>query len=92
MAEKQTEDKGRRQTMVGTVVSNKPDKTVLVQVERTVVHPLYRRHMKQRKKLAAHDEENRCQVGDEVLIVYSRPLSKTKRWRVREILRQAEAR
>jgi small subunit ribosomal protein S17 len=78
--------------MVGTVVSAKADKTVLVQVERSTIHPLYQRHMKRRSKFAAHDEGNVCQVGDQVLIVYSRPLSKTKRWRVREVLRQAEAR
>ena len=82
--------RGRRQTKVGTVVSNKMDKTVVVAVTNTVVHSLYHRYMNRTVKLHAHDETNRCGVGDEVLVVSSRPLSKTKRWRVREILKRAE--
>ncbi len=82
--------RGRRQTKVGTVVSNKMAKTVVVEVLNTVVHPLYKRYGKRTSKFHAHDEENRCGVGDEVEIVSSRPLSKTKRWRVGRILRQAE--
>lgn len=81
---------GRQQVKVGRVVSNKMDKTVIVAVEKTVTHRLYHRYIKQTSKFAAHDEENRCNVGDEVEIVSSRPLSKTKRWRVREILKRAE--
>lgn len=78
------------QVKVGRVVSNKMDKTVVVTVEITVTHRLYHRHMKRTKKFHAHDEENRCNVGDVVEIVSSRPLSKTKRWRVREIVKRAE--
>lgn len=82
--------RGRQQVKVGRVVSNKMDKTVVVAVEITVTHRLYLRSMKRTSKFAAHDEENRCNVGDVVEIVSSRPLSKTKRWRVREILQRAE--
>jgi small subunit ribosomal protein S17 len=81
---------GRRQVKVGRVVSNKMDKTVVVAVADTVTHRLYHRTMKKTKKFHAHDEENRCNVGDVVEIVSSRPLSKTKRWRVREIVKRAE--
>jgi small subunit ribosomal protein S17 len=83
-------NRGRQQAKVGRVVSNKMDKTVVVVVEESTTHRLYHRYMKQTKKFHAHDEENRCQVGDEVEIVSSRPLSKTKRWRVKEILKRAE--
>ncbi len=82
--------RGRRQTKVGTVVSSKMDKTVVVAVANTVMHPLYRRYVKRTSKFYAHDEENRCAAGDQVEIVSTRPLSKLKRWRVREILRRAE--
>jgi small subunit ribosomal protein S17 len=80
----------RRQVKVGRVMSNKMEKTVIVTVENTTTHRLYHRYMKKTSKFAAHDAENRCQVGDVVEIVASRPLSKTKRWRVREILKRAE--
>jgi small subunit ribosomal protein S17 len=83
-------ERGRRQVKVGRVVSNKMDKTVVVAVATTATHRLYHRTMKKTKKFHAHDEENRCNVGDEVEIVSSRPLSKTKRWRVREIVKRAE--
>jgi small subunit ribosomal protein S17 len=63
---------------------------VIVSVEKTVTHRLYHRAMKRTSKFAAHDEENRCNIGDVVEIVSSRPLSRTKRWRVREILQRAE--
>jgi small subunit ribosomal protein S17 len=82
--------KGRRQVKVGRVVSNKMDKTAVVAVEETVTHRLYHRYMKKTKKFHAHDEENQCNVGDTVEIVSSRPLSKTKRWRVREIVKRAQ--
>lgn len=81
---------GRLQVKVGRVVSNKMDKTVIVAVQSTATHRLYHRTMKRTSKFAAHDEENRCNIGDLVEIVSSRPLSKTKRWRVREILKRAE--
>ena len=82
--------RGRQQVKVGRVVSNKMDKTEIVAVEKTVTHRLYHRAMKKTSKFAAHDEENRCNIGDVVEIVSSRPLSRTKRWRVREILQRAE--
>ena len=82
--------RGRQQVKTGRVVSNKMNKTVVVEVADTFTHRLYHRTMKQTKKLHAHDEENQCNVGDVVEIVSSRPLSKTKRWRVREIVKRAE--
>lgn len=82
--------RGRQQVKVGRVVSNKMDKTVIVSVDKTVTHRLYHRAMKRTSTFAAHDEENSCKIGDVVEIVSSRPLSKTKRWRVREILQRAE--
>ena len=86
----QTPARGRRQVKVGRVVSNKMDKTVIVAVQNTVTHRLYHRYMKRTSTFAAHDEGNQCQIGDEVEIVSSRPLSRTKRWRVRRILKRAE--
>jgi small subunit ribosomal protein S17 len=88
MADQATQS--RRQTLVGTVVSDKMDKTITIQVERTVMHQLYRRYIKRRKKYAAHDEGNECREGDRVMIESCRPLSKRKRWRVREILERAK--
>jgi small subunit ribosomal protein S17 len=85
-----TPERGRRQAKVGRVVSNKMNKTVVVEVADTFTHRLYHRTTKRTKKFHAHDEENRCNVGDVVEIVSSRPLSKTKRWRVREIVKRAE--
>jgi small subunit ribosomal protein S17 len=76
----------RRRTKTGTVVSDKMDKTVVVAVERLRRHRLYGRSMRRTKKYHAHDEENRCKIGDKVIIAESRPLSKTKRWRIREII------
>mgnify|MGYP001323108928 CR=1 FL=1 len=73
----------------GVVVSNKADKTVVVNVERKFQHPLYKRTVKQSKKFMAHDETNACQIGDVVKIVESRPLSKQKRWMVLEIVQKA---
>lgn len=78
----------KRQVKVGTVVSNKMDKTVVVRVEKIVMHPLYKRRMKRSSKFAAHDETNECNVGDVVEIRSSRPLSRRKRWRVTEILQK----
>ncbi len=82
--------RGRRQVMVGTVVSDKMEKTVVVKVEKTVMHRLYRRYMKKNSRYHAHDESNQCAVGDRVEIVASRPLSRTKRWRIGRILQRAE--
>jgi small subunit ribosomal protein S17 len=82
--------RGRRQTKVGTVVSDKMDKTVVVAVANAVTHQLYQRGLKRTSTFAAHDEKNECRVGDTVEIVASRPLSRRKRWRVSEILKRAE--
>lgn len=78
----------RRQMKVGRVVSDKMDKTVIVAVEYTRPHPLYKKAMKRTSKFAAHDERNLCKIGDIVRIEETRPLSKTKRWIVREIIKQ----
>ncbi len=75
--------------MVGTVISNKSEKTVVVLVERLVKHRMYHKYVRRRSKFAAHDKENACKIGDKVLITESRPLSKTKRWRVSEIVEKA---
>ena len=92
MEDKHTSQRGRRQTKVGMVVSDKMDKTVVVAVANTVVHRLYHRYMNRTSRFTAHDEANECRVGDRVLLVSSRPLSKHKRWRVREILERGEER
>ena len=78
-----------KRVLTGTVVSDKTDKTVVVKVERRFQHPLYHRTVKQTKKFMAHDETNACQIGDEVKIVETRPLSKRKRWMVLEIVQKA---
>jgi small subunit ribosomal protein S17 len=79
---------GRRQQKVGTVVSNKMNKTVVVAVESLKKHRIYKRTYKQTKRFQAHDEENICQVGDVVRIEETRPLSKMKRWRLVEIVKR----
>src|SRR5678815_3660520 len=79
--------RGKPQVKVGTVVSNKMNKTVLVLVDGTATHRLYRRQVKRTSKFAAHDEKNEARIGDRVLLESTRPLSKSKRWRVREILK-----
>jgi len=72
----------------GMVVSDKMDKTVVVRVERLVPHPAYKKYVRKHKKYKAHDPDNRCQVGDRVSIVETRPLSREKRWRVQDVLRK----
>lgn len=79
----------RRQEKVGIVTSNKMQKTVVVTVGRQVIHPLYRRVVRRSKKFLAHDEKNECKVGDTVRIQETRPLSRSKRWRVVQILAKA---
>ncbi|HEY8514951.1 MAG TPA: 30S ribosomal protein S17 [Candidatus Binatia bacterium] len=74
----------------GVVCSNKMDKTVVVLVERLVKHPKYKKYLRVRKKFKAHDERNSCNVGDLVEIIETRPLSRDKRWAVKQILRRAE--
>ncbi len=79
-----------RQEKVGRVTSTSMNKTIRVEVNRRVPHPLYRREVQVRKKFYAHDEKNECQVGDIVRIVESRPLSRLKRWRLAEVIRRAK--
>ena len=79
----------RRVTKIGVVVGDKMDKTVVVRVERKVLHPMYLKYIKRSSKFHAHDEANECRVGDSVLIEESRPISKLKRWNVKEIISRA---
>ncbi len=82
-------NRGMRRQLTGTVVSDKMDKTAVVEVERLVKHPLYKKYIRRRNKFAAHDKENSCRIGDKVLITESRPISKHKRWRVTDIIEKA---
>ena len=83
------EERNLRKVMIGTVVSNKMDKTVVVAVETSVSHKVYKKTVKRTYKLKAHDEENICQEGDKVKVMETRPLSKDKRWRVVKIVEKA---
>lgn len=83
-------ERNLRKTRVGKVVSDKMDKTVVVSIEDNVKHPLYKKIIKDTVKLKAHDENNQCGVGDRVLVMETRPLSKDKRWRVVEIIEKAK--
>ena len=90
VAETSVEERTARKVREGLVVSDKMDKTVVVSVEDRVKHALYGKVMRRTSKLKAHDEQNSCGVGDRVLILETRPLSATKRWRVVEILEKAK--
>ncbi|MFH1675321.1 MAG: 30S ribosomal protein S17 [Pseudomonadota bacterium] len=81
--------RGLRKKRVGIVLSNKMDKTTVIQVDRLVKHPLYKKYIRRRVKYACHDELNQCQIGDKVAIIETRPLSKMKRWRVSKIVEKA---
>jgi len=81
--------RGMKRQITGTVVSNKMDKTIVVLVERLVKHPEYHKYIKRQAKFVAHDENNACGIGDRVLITESRPLSRTKRWRLSQIIEKA---
>ncbi len=83
------EERNLRKVMIGTVTSNKMDKTVVVSVEKSVRHKIYNKIVKRTYKLKAHDEENKCNIGDKVKVMETRPLSKQKRWRVVEIVEKA---
>ncbi len=83
-------ERGIRKSRIGVVVSDKMDKTAVVAVERLVQHPVYKKFIKRTSKFKAHDEKNECKIGDKVRIVETRPLSKTKRWRVVEILEKVK--
>ncbi|MBN9398651.1 MAG: 30S ribosomal protein S17 ['Candidatus Kapabacteria' thiocyanatum] len=81
---------GRKKARTGKVVSNKADKTIVVSIERQVIHPLYKKYFKQTKKIMAHDEQNQCQIGDTVKVIECRPLSARKRWTLVEIIERAQ--
>ncbi len=83
-------ERNLRKTRVGKVVSNKMDKTVVVAIEDNVKHPLYKKIIKNTIRLKAHDEDNSCGIGDRVLIMETRPISKDKRWRVAQIVEKAK--
>ena len=85
-----TPERNRRKVREGYVVSDKMDKTVVVVVEDRVKHPLYGKVMRRTSRLKAHDEQNACGIGDRVLLMETRPLSATKRWRIVEILEKAK--
>ena len=85
-----TENRAFRKTRIGQVVSDKMDKTIVVAIEDSVRHPLYKKTMKRTYKLKAHDENNECGIGDTVEVMETRPLSKDKRWRLVEIIEKAK--
>ncbi len=84
------EERNLRKTRVGRVVSDKMDKTVVVAIEDNVVHPVYGKIIKRTTKIHVHDENNSCGIGDKVSVMETRPLSKTKRWRLVEIIEKAK--
>ncbi len=81
---------GHRKILEGRVVSNKADKTIVVRIERHVQHPLYKKYYKKSKKVMAHDENNECRIGDLVRVAESRPLSRRKRWILKDIIERAK--
>ncbi len=83
------EKQGKKRQVIGTVVSDKMDKTIVVLVETLVKHRLYQKYIKRHTKFKAHDKDNACRVGDKVIITESRPLSKTKKWRVFRVVQKA---
>ena len=83
------EERNLRKTMIGTVVSDKMDKTIVVAVETSVAHPIYNKTVKRTYKLKAHDEKNECHIGDKVKVMETRPLSKDKRFRLVKIVEKA---
>lgn len=82
-------ERQQRKVRTGVVISDKMDKTVVVEVSRTVLHPVYKKFVRRRKRFMVHDEDNRCRIGDEVMIVETRPLSRHKNWRVQKIVKEA---
>jgi small subunit ribosomal protein S17 len=84
------EQRSNKVTIKGVVVSSKMDKTIVVRAERLVKHAVFHKYIRRYVKYKAHDEQNSCKVGDKVLIIESRPLSREKRWRMLEILQKAE--
>ncbi len=88
--EQNTQVRGRRKVRIGTVVSDKMQKSILVAIERKVVHPIYKKYVKRTTRLMAHDEKQEAKTGDVVKIMETRPLSKRKRWRLIEIVKKAD--
>ncbi len=84
-----SEVRGNRKARVGVVVSDKMDKTVVVRVDQVVKHPVYKKYIKRKVTFKAHDEANECGIGDKVEVVETRPLSKDKRWRVRQVIEKS---
>jgi len=82
--------RNERKTFIGLVESNKMDKTIVVRVDRLVKHKAYGKYIRRTTKLTAHDPENTCNIGDKVSVIATRPLSKTKRWRLIEVLERAK--
>lgn len=80
-------ERGHRKERIGTVVSDKMDKTIVVKVERFAKHPVYKRIIRRSKKFKVHDEEKKAKIGDRVRIIETRPISKEKRWRLAEVLK-----
>lgn len=89
MSENEKPERNRRQTVIGTVVSDKMTKTIVVERERRVKHPLYKKYMRRTTRLVAHDAEDTARIGDEVELAQTRPLSKTKNWRLVRVVRRA---
>ncbi|MBX2888223.1 MAG: 30S ribosomal protein S17 [Ferruginibacter sp.] len=87
---KNTVERNLRKTKIGVVSSNKMDKSITVKVERKIKHPLYGKFLKKTNSFHAHDEKNECNIGDTVKIMETRPLSKTKRWRLVEIIEKVK--
>ena len=85
-----TDTRGRRREVVGMVISNKMDKTISVEIFRTVMHPRYKKYIKKTSVFKAHDEKNEANIGDKVRIYETRPLSKTKRWKLAEIVQKVQ--
>ncbi len=83
-------ERNLRKTQIGTVTSDKMDKTIVVSVKDKVKHPLYKKVVNKTTKLKAHDEKNECNIGDRVLVMETRPISKDKRWRLVEIIEKAK--
>jgi small subunit ribosomal protein S17 len=90
VSETTSTERGRRKVRTGVVMSDKMDKTVLVRIDRSFRHPLYQKTVKRSSKLAAHDEQNDAHEGDTVRVMETRPLSRTKRWRVVEVVERAK--
>jgi small subunit ribosomal protein S17 len=83
-------EKSNKRTIKGIVISDKMDKTIVVKTERLVKHPIFHKYVRRHAKYKAHDEKNQCKVGDTVVIIESRPISKDKRWRMVEITQRAK--